>query len=61
MLRLLLGDPIEWDLALVLEAEEVPPLRLDGNGRLGWTTWLASRSRTEPADDLVLRPVRAAA
>jgi type VI secretion system protein ImpH len=61
LLRLLLGDPIEWDLALILEAEEVPPLRLDGNGRLGWTTWLASQSRTQPADDLVLRPVRAAA
>ena len=61
LMRLLLGDPIEWDLALILEEEEVPPLRLDGTGRLGWTTWLACRTRDRPADDLVLRPVRAAA
>ena len=40
LMRLLLGDPIEWDLALILDADEVPPLRLDGTRRLGWTTWL---------------------
>ena len=60
-MRLLVGDAIEWDLALILAADEVPPLRLDGNARLGWTSWLPSTARDRIADDLVLRPLRAAA
>jgi type VI secretion system protein ImpH len=47
-------DPLDWDVALHLKREEVPPLRLQAtvtslaakpatNGpRLGWNTWLTS-------------------
>ena len=34
--------PAAWDLRLVLERNEVPPSRLDGTTRLGWTSWLFS-------------------
>jgi type VI secretion system protein ImpH len=47
-----------WDLQLVLLASEVPKLELGTRGktRLGWSTWPASKRRTEDADDAVLRP-----
>jgi type VI secretion system protein ImpH len=39
-------DPLDWDVALHLKREEVPPLRLQGHStkgaRLGWNTWLTS-------------------
>jgi len=38
---------------LVLKREEVPPLRLDGQYRLGWTTWLGERTVKTDADDLI--------
>ncbi|MBI2379781.1 MAG: type VI secretion system baseplate subunit TssG [Gammaproteobacteria bacterium] len=52
-----LGDELDWDLNLVLKAEEVPPLRLGGArsgeaGRLGWSSWLGNRR--EDAADLCL-------
>jgi len=61
LLRLLVGDALEWDLRLVLAAAEVPPARLDGGARLGWTTWLPVAVRRRDADDLVLTPTWAAA
>jgi type VI secretion system protein ImpH len=62
LLRLLVGDALEWDLRLVLAAAEVPPLRLDGSARLGWAAWLpTARGRARDADDLVLTPARAPA
>jgi type VI secretion system protein ImpH len=61
LMRLLVGDALEWDLLLVLAAAEVPPLRLDGTTRLGWTGWLPVRERRQDAADLVLTPMRAAA
>ncbi|HMR29708.1 MAG TPA: type VI secretion system baseplate subunit TssG [Geminicoccaceae bacterium] len=61
LVRLLAGDALEWGLVLVLAAAEVPPLRLDGGARLGWTSWLPAEARTRDADDLVLRPARATA
>lgn len=44
-----LGDALEWDMELALPAREVPPLRLDGGGALGWTSWLAPEAA--PAAD----------
>lgn len=54
-IRNLMGDELEWDLNLQLEAAEVPELRLDGGGQLGWTTWLGERRTPSPATDLTLR------
>lgn len=61
LVRLLVGDALEWDLELVLRAEEVPGLRLDGAARLGWTSWLPVAGTRADAADLVLRPCRATA
>lgn len=51
-----IGDELAWDLKLVLRKEEVPALRLGGDGQLGWTTWLPARARASDADDLLLVP-----
>jgi type VI secretion system protein ImpH len=48
------GDEQAWDLMLILKWQEVPPFCLDGQYRLGWTTWLGERPVEEDADDLVL-------
>ena len=48
------GDVLVWDVNLVLEAAEVPKLRLGQQGRLGWTTWLMPRRRETDAADLFL-------
>jgi type VI secretion system protein ImpH len=48
------GDELAWDVNLILKWQEVPAMRLDGEYRLGWTTWLGERPVEEDADDLVL-------
>ena len=48
------GFELKWDSRLALAPEQVPPLLLGYNGRLGWTTWLGTRLNEAPADDLVL-------
>ena len=54
-----LADELLWDVQLILKKEEVPPLKLGTIGRLGWTTWLASKPFDHDADDLILRPQQA--
>ncbi|MGH7044526.1 MAG: type VI secretion system baseplate subunit TssG, partial [Acetobacteraceae bacterium] len=48
------GDTLVWDVNLILRYEEVPPIRLGGFGRLGWTTWLMPRRAETDAADLFL-------
>ena len=48
------GDTMVWDVNLILRREEVPPTRLGGFGRLGWTTWLKPRRTETDAADLFL-------
>jgi type VI secretion system protein ImpH len=36
------GLTLDWDVRLILKKEEMPPLRLGGATRMGWSTWLAS-------------------
>jgi type VI secretion system protein ImpH len=50
------GYEFDWDVKLVLVKAEVPALKLGGQSRLGWTTWIGSRTATHDADDLVLHP-----
>ncbi len=56
MVRNYTGDELAWDLNPVLKREEVPPLRADGDGRLGWTTWLTAGPLPRDGDDLVFSP-----
>ena len=50
------GEHFFWDLQLVLRAEEVPPTRLGHSSRLGWTTWLQTKTPDRDAEDLILNP-----
>ncbi|MGH9371361.1 MAG: type VI secretion system baseplate subunit TssG [Vicinamibacterales bacterium] len=45
---------LDWDVRLLLDKTEVPPLKLGIVGRLGWTTWLGTRQADRDADDLCL-------
>ena len=51
------GDELLWDVNLILQKEEVPPLQLGEGTRLGWTTWLSSQPLARDADDLKLDAV----
>jgi type VI secretion system protein ImpH len=52
--RLYLCFELAWDVRLVLARREVPPLKLGGGARLGWTAWLGTRPRERDGDDLCL-------
>jgi type VI secretion system protein ImpH len=54
--RLYAGPELDFDLQLLLEAAEVPPCQIGGDGfgaRLGWNTWLLSKLRESDADDAI--------
>jgi type VI secretion system protein ImpH len=44
----------EWELQLVLRAQEVPQTQLGAGALLGWSTWMGERQDDRDADDLVL-------
>ncbi len=48
------GIEQEWDVRLILRADSVPRLLLDGGARLGYSSWLGPCHSGRPADDLVL-------
>jgi type VI secretion system protein ImpH len=47
-----IGFELDWDLNLILQQQEVPAFTLNGQLRLGFTTWLGDPRRD--ADDLIL-------
>jgi type VI secretion system protein ImpH len=52
------GLEFDWEVQLVLASDEVPGIRLGGEGHLGWTAWLGARRASTDADDLTLAPER---
>ena len=52
------GDELQWDLQLILQKEETPPLGLGIVGRLGWSSWLIRDPIPNDPDDLVLDAMR---
>jgi type VI secretion system protein ImpH len=58
LVRLYVESTLDFDVQLVLRAEEVPECQLTGVGtfgaRLGWNTWLRTRNFVDDADDVVL-------
>ncbi len=54
MVRNYVGFEFNWDINLVLHAEEVPSVQLGRYGRLGWTSWLQAGKRQAAANDLFL-------
>jgi type VI secretion system protein ImpH len=52
--RLYLDFELEWDVRLSLDRGDIPPMRLGGGRRLGWTSWLGRRDANKDAEDLCL-------
>jgi type VI secretion system protein ImpH len=52
-----LGDALDWDVNIILKADEVPSATLGGDTRLGQTSWIGERAGTKDADDLFLEPL----
>ena len=53
IVRNYVGDTLEWDVNLVLKADEVPPTVLGQSGKLGLTSWIGQRPNHD-ADNLFL-------
>jgi type VI secretion system protein ImpH len=57
LVRLYIGPDLDFDIQLVLRAEDVPACQLaegaTGLPRLGWNTWVRSQPCTRDADDPV--------
>jgi type VI secretion system protein ImpH len=45
LVRLYTNEEWSWQVRLLLEPRQIPPLRLGEGGWLGWTSWLGSRSQ----------------
>jgi type VI secretion system protein ImpH len=55
--RFLVGPEYDFDVQLVLRADEIPECRLESGGTppmLGWTTWLKTKDLTEDASEVIL-------
>ena len=46
------GLALDWEVHLILQKEERPPLRLGGPVRIGWSTWLASAPPARDPDQM---------
>ncbi len=49
------GMTFDWEIQMVLAADEVPPPVLGKSNRLGLSSWLRTKEYEEDADDLVLK------
>jgi type VI secretion system protein ImpH len=54
--RLFAGLGLDFDVQLMLRADQVPACRLQsaGGARLGWSAWLQTHARSHDAADTVL-------
>lgn len=57
-IRHYIGEEFTWDALLVLKRTEIPPCRLGGGVRLGWTTWTGTPAGAGDIEDLVLQAPR---
>ena len=55
-----IGEELDYEVQLSLAAPDVPALRIGepvhGSPRLGWSTWIGSEERSEPAEDALIDP-----
>lgn len=56
IVRNYVGDALDYDVNVVLKADDVPQSVLGQGTRLGHTSWLGQRQRRSDADDLFLEP-----
>ncbi len=52
-----LGLAFDWDVRLILKKQDVPRLKLGQQAKLGWTTWLSSRTEQESDSQLCYSPL----
>jgi len=52
--RNFIGFEFAWDVKIILKRDEVPATKVGTYGRLGWTSWLGSRTSARDADDLIV-------
>ncbi|HEX8593006.1 MAG TPA: type VI secretion system baseplate subunit TssG [Pseudomonas sp.] len=48
------GLTLEWDVRLILQKEQTPPLQLGGGTRLGWSTWLTSKPPDQDCQQMLI-------
>jgi type VI secretion system protein ImpH len=46
------GLALDWEVRLILDRREMPPLRLGGPTRMGWSSWLASAAPQRDPDQM---------
>lgn len=56
IVRNYVGDALDWDVNLVLRAQDIPKAKLGETVRLGQTGWIGDKKITKDADDLFLEP-----
>ena len=56
VVRNYVGDALDYDVNIVLRAQDVPAAQLGADTRLGQTSWIGTRPSGEDADDLYLEP-----
>ncbi len=56
IVRNYIGDTLDWDINLVLKADEVPQAILGQTTALGHSSWIGTRRGDSDADDLYLVP-----
>lgn len=56
IVRSYLGDALDWDVNLILRADEIPAAVLGGNAALGHRGWIGQRPPGRDADDLIVAP-----
>lgn len=56
IVRSYVGDALDWDVNLILKAEEKPDAILGQTVRLGQTGWIGQTDNGRDADDLFLEP-----
>lgn len=54
IVRSYVGDALDYEVNLVLKADEVPQTQLGNSARLGQTGWIGERKSTQDADELCL-------
>lgn len=48
------GMSFDWDIQLILKAEEIPDFTVDKKIQLGFTSWFKKRKDQKDADDLII-------
>ncbi len=56
--RCFIGVEYNWDVQLVLAADQVPLAQLDGHHQLGHAVWLERKNKTQPLAGMCFEPER---